>query len=200
MAVKTRTTTTVGAKKQSGTTTKAIATGRGKPEAAAKTKVTKKTTTAKKTTAARKAKPVRVTLGSLSDQIATLSAELATITQTLATLLAHLSPKAAATLDAELTAPAAAVPDYATFETDLLATMGTLDRTGRHAGLVPVPELRIAFLERGWARAAFDERLLQAERDFIVDLKVADDPLTLANPELAIQERGRGYLQYAVAR
>ena len=192
MAAKTGTTATkAGAKK------KTVAKSKAKAAAPAKTaKAAKKT----KTTAAKKTKTVRVTLGSLSEQIAALTTELAAVAQTLATLVAHVSPIAAAALDAERTAPPVAPVDYESFETDLLATMGTLDRSGRHAGLVPVPELRIAFLERGWARAAFDERLLQAERDFIVDLKVADDPLTLANPELAIQERGRGYLQYAVAR
>ena len=190
MAAKTRTTATVtkaGAKK------KTVAKSKAKAAAPAKT-------AKKKTAAAKKTKPVRVTLGSLSEQTAALTTELATIAQTLATLVAHVSPKSAAVLDAESVDQPIAPVDYESFETDLLATMGTLDRSGRHAGLIPVPELRIAFLERGWARAAFDERLLQAERDFIVDLKVADDPLTLANPDLAIQERGRGYLQYAVAR
>lgn len=199
MAAKTGTTATkAGAKK------KTVA--KSKAKAAAPAKAAKKKTAApakaarKKTAAPKKTKPVRVTLGSLSEQIATMNTELATIAQTLATLVAQLSPTSATALDAEAVAQPVAAVDYESFETDLLATMGKLDRSGRHAGLIPLPELRIAFLERGWARAAFDERLLQAERDFIVDLKVADDPLTLANPDLAIQERGRGYLQYAVAR
>ena len=199
MAAKTGTTATkAGAKK------KTVA--KSKAKAAAPAKAAKKKTAApakaarKKTAAPKKTKPVRVTLGSLSEQIATMNTELATVAQTLATLVAHLSPTSATALDAEAVAQPVAAVDYESFETDLLATMGKLDRSGRHAGLIPLPELRIAFLERGWARAAFDERLLQAERDFIVDLKVADDPLTLANPDLAIQERGRGYLQYAVAR
>jgi len=188
MAAKTGTTATkAGAKK------KTVA--KSKAKAAAPTNAARK-----KTAAPKKTKPVRVTLGSLSEQIATMNTELATIAQTLATLVAQLSPTSATALDAEAVAQPVAAVDYESFETDLLATMGKLDRSGRHAGLIPLPELRIAFLERGWARAAFDERLLQAERDFIVDLKVADDPLTLANPDLAIQERGRGYLQYAVAR
>ena len=199
MAAKTGTTATkAGAKK------KTVA--KSKAKAAAPTNAARKKTAApakaarKKTAAPKKTKPVRVTLGSLSEQIATMNTELATVAQTLATLVAHLSPTSATALDAEAVAQPVAAVDYESFETDLLATMGKLDRSGRHAGLIPLPELRIAFLERGWARAAFDERLLQAERDFIVDLKVADDPLTLANPDLAIQERGRGYLQYAVAR
>ena len=66
--------------------------------------------------------------------------------------------------------------------------------------MVPIPELRTAFLGRGWTRDAFDERLLQAERDFIVDLKTANDPSRLTAPELAIEERGRGHLQFVVVR
>ena len=194
MASKTGKTTKASAK------TKAVATGKARAPAPAKAKTKATTKAPKKTAAAKKPKAARVTLGSLSEQIATLSTELATITQTLATLATYLSPPSAAVLDEEAIAKPAEPVSYESFETDLLATMGTLDRSGRHAGLIPIPELRIAFLERGWARSAFDERLLQAERDFIVDLKVADDPLTLANPDLAINERGRGYLQYAVAR
>lgn len=194
MAAKTATRKTT-AKKKAIAKPRTVAKGKAGPAAGAKgAKV------AKKVVAARKPKAVRVTLGSLSEQVATLAAEVSTMSAALASLVAHLSSTSPALADAQLVAPPVADVDYESFETDLLATMGVLDRSGRHAGLIPVPELRIAFLERGWVRAAFDERLLQAERDFIVDLKVADDPLTLANPDLAIQERGRGYLQYAVAR
>ncbi|WP_394846174.1 hypothetical protein LZC95_01765 [Pendulispora brunnea] len=86
------------------------------------------------------------------------------------------------------------------FDADLLRVLAELDRRGRHDGLVPIPELRRAFLVRGWSRRTFDDRLLQAERDFIVDLKTADDPKRLAEPELSIKEQGRGHLQYVVAR
>lgn len=86
------------------------------------------------------------------------------------------------------------------FESALLQTVADLDRRGRHTGMVPIPDLRRVFLQRGWTRPDFDERLLQAERDFVIDLKTANDPSRLAEPELAIEERGRGHLQFVVLR
>jgi hypothetical protein len=93
-----------------------------------------------------------------------------------------------------------AVADEATFDEDLAAVVAELDRSARHSGMVPIPEVLNVFMERGWSRRAFDERLLRAERDFVVDLKVANDPSRLDDPGLAIQQPGRGYLQYVVAR
>lgn len=83
--------------------------------------------------------------------------------------------------------------------TYLLATVAQVDRSGRHAGLVPIPEVRSVFEAAGWSREAFDTALLQAEHDYVVDLKTANDPRLLAQPELAIR-RGQTYLQYVVAR
>jgi hypothetical protein len=90
--------------------------------------------------------------------------------------------------------------DRSAFDAHLLAIVADLDRSARHAGLVPIPAIRRVFLERGWTRDEFDKRLLEAERDFVVDLKSANDPSRLEEPELAIQQPGRGYLQYVVTR
>jgi hypothetical protein len=90
--------------------------------------------------------------------------------------------------------------DAAAFDSHLLRLIAEVDRRGRHAGMVPIPEVREAFLKRGWTRRSFDQRLLQAERDFVVDLKTANDPARLSNPHLAIEEPGRGHLQYVVPR
>ncbi len=87
-----------------------------------------------------------------------------------------------------------------TFEADLVSVVRQLDRSGRYGGLVPIPEVRDVFVKRGWTRRSFDERLLQAERDFVVDLKAANDPTRLSAPELAIVDTGRGHLQYVVVR
>jgi hypothetical protein len=163
-----------------------MAAKRGAAKKAARTKsATAKTAVAKKK---RVAKP-KTTLASIAEQLAALTAA-----------VQHLTEVVTRTSSAEDDAPATTPVDYGDFESDLLATLGDLDRRGRHAGLVPIPALRTAFLDRGWSRDVFDAQLLQAERDFVVDLKTADDPASLANPELAIHERGRGHLQYAVAR
>lgn len=146
---------------------------------------TKKKATRKKV--AKKKTAPRVTLASVAAQIATLTEAVAE----LSAQIREFAPTRERTK---------AAVDPSRFEPDLLATLRDLDRRGRHSGLVPIPEVRAAFLDRGWTRTAFDESLLQAERDFVVDLKVADDPARLREPALAIVEQGRGHLQYAVIR
>ena len=66
--------------------------------------------------------------------------------------------------------------------------------------MVPIPEVRALFERAGWARKDFDRHLLEAERQFVVDLKTANDPSRLAEPHLSIEDPGRGHLQYVVAR
>lgn len=160
--------------------------------------------TSKKKTAPRKMPPrpaaASVTLESLSAQIAELAAAVhalrAVVTGRGGLALAP-APPSLADLDAIQGSRAI---DYEAFERDLLATFAELDGLGRHGGLVPIPEIRIAFLDRGWTRDVFDERLLHAEREGVVELRAPEDAATLANPELAIADPERGRLQYVVAR
>lgn len=49
-----------------------------------------------------------------------------------------------------------------------------IDREGRHSGLVPLSKLRTAFPDMG--RSEFDDMLLAAERDGLLDLKTINDP------------------------
>ncbi|AKU93583.1 hypothetical protein AKJ09_00247 [Labilithrix luteola] len=152
---------------------------------------TKKTTSTKRTTPRKSAPrtPRGPTLANLSAQLTLLTEKvdaLRRIMETRATREA--SPVLAATID------------EAAFDNALLTILAELDRRGRHAGLVPIAAVRDAFVRRGWTRHTFDERLLQAERDFVVDLKTANDPSRLAAPELAIEQQGRGHLQYVVLR
>jgi hypothetical protein len=188
-------------------------------KAGARTPTTpKKKTTAKRGTKVATKRPstrkpsARPSLASISAQLTALSEQVEVLTQ-LVRARAGAEP---ATRDANAEAPApeesdasfAAAPsdgpdrvlDSATFEAELLSVLGDLDRRERHAGMVPIPEVRAVFLQRGWTRSAFDEQLLRAERDFVVDLKIANDPARLAEPELAIEEPGRGHLQYVVLR
>jgi len=141
---------------------------------------------------AKKAPPraAKVTLASLAAQISALAAQVAALEALL---------RASGTA-ATAAAAAPASGETADFDSELLAVVRDLDRRGRHGGLVPIPDVRAAFVAEGWARAAFDRRLLEAEREFVVDLKVANDPSRLARPDLAIEETGRGHLQYVVAR
>jgi hypothetical protein len=75
-----------------------------------------------------------------------------------------------------------------------------VDASGRHGGLVPIPALRRAVLERtGAAREAFDARLLEMEKRFALDLKISDNP-RIAGAEEGIAVPGRGLVFYAVVR
>jgi hypothetical protein len=149
------------------------------------------------------AKAARPTLASIAAQLAALSEQVASIFELLTRERSEPASSASANgvargEDGASEASADCTPE--TFETDLVSLVRQLDRSGRHGGLVPIPELRDVFLKRGWTRRSFDERLLQAERDFVVDLKAANDPTRLAAPDLAIVDTGRGHLQYVVLR
>ena len=118
--------TKTGAKK---TTAKKKAVAEAKKAAPAKAKVAKKTT----------ARVAKVTLGSLSEQVAAVAVQIAKIFETLASILTGTSTK-------EVLATAAVVKpvapfDYESFETDVLANDGVERPSGRHGGLVPIPEL-----------------------------------------------------------
>jgi hypothetical protein len=192
------------APRRTAVATKRSATGR---------KTTKTKAAARRATGRRKA--ARPTLASVTAQISALSEQVEQLTQLVGKLAMS---RASARVTKAPTANRSRVAsqeklgsaegsngahppvDMAAFDSDLLELLGQLDRRGRHGGLVPIPDVRAAFLRRGWTRRAFDQRLLQAERDFVIDLKTANDPGRLAEPELAIEEPGRGHLQYVVLR
>ncbi len=142
-------------------------------------------------------KPARLTVASVFEKLEELSEQIGALERL---VRASLDAKPSADAAVDDAARAQTPIDAAGFDGDLLKILAELDRRGRHDGLVPIPEVRNAFLERGWTRRTFDDRLLQAEREFVVDLKTADDPKHLAEPELSIREQGRGHLQYVVAR
>lgn len=80
------------------------------------------------------------------------------------------------------------------------AAIRQADQQGRHGGLVPIPEVRRVVLQQtGATRAQFDQALLAMERDFRVDLKIADDPRRPDAPE-GIQVPGRGLVYYALSK
>jgi hypothetical protein len=167
----------------------------------AKTKAATKTRASRKTSARRTTS--RPTLATIAAQLDALSEQVAELTRLVRERAGEGIVMSFGGGDHSAQAQrtnGAHTADVEAFESELLALVADLDRRGRHSGMVPIPELRTEFLDRGWTREVFDDRLLQAERDFIVDLKVANDPARLANPQLAIEQPGRGYLQYVVVR
>jgi len=74
------------------------------------------------------------------------------------------------------------------------------DLAGRHGGLVPIPEVRkLALARSGATRAEFDEALLLLEREFKVDLKIANDP-SRADASEGIAVPGRGLVYFALSK
>ena len=85
-------------------------------------------------------------------------------------------------------------------EAAIPAAIRQADQQGRHGGLVPIPDVRRLVQDQtGATRAQFDQALLAMEREFRVDLKIADDPRRDDAPE-GIQVPGRGLVYYALAK
>ena len=190
----------MGAKRTMGAlrkpTTRAVASKSGRKKAAARP--APKKPTKRRSTASTQTRTSRPTIATVSAQLEALRDQVAALTELVRAQGHHDSPPPRGSK----TNGSGHHPelDRGAFDTELLDIVAELDRGARHAGLIPIPEVRNVFLERGWSRSEFDTRLLEAERDFIVDLKSANDPARLAEPDLAIQQPGRGYLQYVVTR
>ena len=130
--------------------------------------------------------PEKVTLADLYREIRTLGARVDALAASLGKQTALEEP------------PATVTPDR--FEQELARALRELDRRGRHGGLVPLPELRRALAKLGMSRSDFDEALLERERAFSIDLKVAHDGRQLADASDALRDPARGLLYYVVLR
>lgn len=90
--------------------------------------------------------------------------------------------------------------DPIVFRKALRAAVAEIDRRDRHDGLVPIGKLRRTLAYLGLNRATFDAALLEEERAYIVDLKVANDPTRVKDPDEGIVIEGRGLLYFVVRR
>jgi hypothetical protein len=131
------------------------------------------------------AKRPRVTLAALAARLDALEAEVAA--------LRARTPAAAAP------APPATGPALAAAILDAAADLDARQRLG---GLVPIPELRRALRGNGVAAddAAVTDALLALERDFRIDLAVAQSPTAVAERAAGIERAGRGLLYYVTRR
>lgn len=90
--------------------------------------------------------------------------------------------------------------DPVAFRKALRTTVPEIDRRDHHDGLVPIGKLRRTLAYLGLDRAAFDAALLEEERAYTVDLKIANDPTRVKEPEGGIFIEGRGLLYFVVLR
>jgi hypothetical protein len=137
-----------------------------------------------RTTRAGAPAPARVTLASLAARVEALEAEVAA-------LRGKLVPPVR--LDAAQVAALGAT---------VLDAVADLDLRQRLGGLVPIPELRRSLRARGVDAddAAVTDALLALERDFRIDLSVAQSPTTTTDRGLGIERPGRGLLYYVARR
>ncbi len=84
----------------------------------------------------------------------------------------------------------------------VLETIGELDSRHRYGGLVPIPELRAELRRRGVAAddRAVDAALDTLEREWTIDLSVAQSPTQVADRTAGIERPGRGLLYYVARR
>jgi len=84
----------------------------------------------------------------------------------------------------------------------ILGVVKALDEARRYGGLVPLPQLRQTLRAGGVTAtdAQVNTALEELERDFIVDLSIAQSPTTVAEPAAGIDRPGRGLVYYVVRR
>jgi hypothetical protein len=84
----------------------------------------------------------------------------------------------------------------------LLEVIAELDAAHRYGGLVPLPEIRQALRRRGVgaADASVNAALEELERDYAIDLSIAQSPTTVPDRAAGIERPGRGLVYYVVRR
>ena len=96
-------------------------------------------------------------------------------------------------------APAAAVPP-ARLAHAILDAVAALDARHRFGGLVPLPELRRTLAPLGVERGAVDAALEQLEREYAIDLNIAQAPASVSERSAGIERPGRGLIYYVTRR
>ena len=138
-------------------------------------------------------RPVPATL----DDLRAMEARLLERLDALAARLATLHPSSSQ--PRELAQPGKA-RDGDELRTAIPTAIRDTDLAGRFGGMVPIPEIRKVVQSRtGASRTEFDDMLLALEREFRVDLKIANDPRRPDASE-GIAVPGRGLVFFALAK
>ncbi len=97
-------------------------------------------------------------------------------------------------------APAPALP-LREVKAAVLGAVLDLDTRGRLGGVVPIPALRVELRARGVADPAVVDRALEElEREWAIDLSIAQAPTLLTDRGAGIERPGRGLLYYVTRR
>jgi hypothetical protein len=103
---------------------------------------------------------------------------------------------------AALEAPTAVAIDPAQLRADVLTALGDVDARTRGGGLVAIPDLRAELRRRGAGASDrdVDQALEALEREWSIDLSVAQDPSLVPDRAAGIERPGRGLLYYVARR
>lgn len=82
----------------------------------------------------------------------------------------------------------------------ILEAAATIDQRNRLGGLIPLPLVRDAIDDLNLPRDELDDALLALEEQYVIDLKVANDPARLPDPHQGIDCPNRGLLYFLVVR
>jgi hypothetical protein len=113
--------------------------------------------------------------------------------------LARIEAKVDRLLAEPTDAPRPAVP-LAQLKQTILDAVKTLDARHRFGGLVPLPDLRRALSPLGVERQSVDAALTELEREYAVDLNIAQAPSTVSERQAGIERPGRGLIYYVTRR
>ncbi len=126
----------------------------------------------------------------LRDELRALATRMERLEHKLDRVLERLGDRGASTPAAEPLGP------------KIVATVRALDTQHRYGGVVPLPALRkeLKRLGVGASDGDVDAALIALERDYAVDLLVAQSPATLVDRHLGIERPGRGLAYYVTPR
>jgi hypothetical protein len=82
----------------------------------------------------------------------------------------------------------------------ILDALQALDARHRFGGLVPLPDLRRELSPLGIERQSVDAALVELEREYAIDLNIAQAPAQVQERSAGIERPGRGLLYYATRR
>lgn len=90
--------------------------------------------------------------------------------------------------------------DLPTIKELLLRTIADLDSSRRYGGLVPIPEIRKAVEAHRIPDDAVTNALEELEKDYVIDLNIAQASTAVADRKAGIERPGRGLLYYVARR
>jgi hypothetical protein len=137
------------------------------------------------------------TLADVLREVAALREDLTTLRTVVDTIATVVGAERISTSTPTVARPSAALH---AFSASVREAWHQLATKGGYGTLVPLPRLRESLSHLGMPRDAFDDAMLALEEEYLLDLKVANDPSRLADRDAGIETQDRGLLYFVVLR